>query len=184
MMEILPVTPSNPLSKALTGNSTSVTPTRFYDARATEPTDDGVYVAGLGGAVAGNRVMVMPFSDGIVGSRFWMRLWGWRVVQGLVSEQLWVPQLLVEMLCVTGNFPGPLSPQKGQKSPRVLQEYEKLCSAMLVTNGSLGRSGEIRVNGISPAAAWVELVGAQKFQFEFQRHEFDNLSMNAFFCRA
>lgn len=199
------VVPTGSLALALPINSQSNTPTSYLLPTLTEPAEatsssleygqSASYAEGKLGLYSCQRLLVLPFCDGAPGSRFWTRLYGWRTFQGgKQSPRLWIPMLLAQFLCVSGDLPGmqPVSgtqPQGGGQIPpsppnALMAVTENFCQVLALVSGSVGQSGEIVNAGGFISYAMVELRGAEKFQFEFQTPDDRPVSMNALWARA
>jgi hypothetical protein len=133
-----------------------------------EPTDDGIHDIGSGGSVAPARVIVYPFADG-TSKAFVMQVVGWRPVIRIENfPQIWMPELLAEFAVVTGAVQGPDWPNTSP-CPLIPSNLDFMASAIAVTDGSIGRSGEIMLGSGSPAAVILETRGCKKIQFGFAR---------------
>ncbi len=157
---------STNLTKALTqGNSTATLPNQNsgqpLGIRVGPPTmpladgttPDGVVKMGEGGDNAPNRVLLMPYGDGLPGSPFWMQVFGWRsVVPPNTGNQpfLWVPVLLGSFACVLGDLGGPGPAPTGYP----ISETERLCDSQGVGY---------------PDSYVVDVLGSRFLTFDFQQ---------------
>ncbi len=175
------VCPSHNLSRALlTGNSYDQTPFIYYRPTNVKPEGDGVYTGGDGGAEVALRLFLMPVCDGPAGAAFYMRLWGYKAYRYEQEKQLWMPYLLVELLCQAADIPGPAATDAGGSST-IMSQTENLCDAIGVTAGSVG-DGEVSASGSNiPAYVRVHTRGAKLFRFEFQVSDY--VGMNCFWAR-
>lgn len=183
-MPVIFVTPSHRLAQALTqGNSQAgAFATMLVQEAEPSPTAgpivDGVYDIGQAGMEASERVFVMPYAQGGERLNFSMRIWAWRHATNPLTQtgktDVWIPYLLAEFACTTGNVPG--------LADHVLNGNEYLADTIVLANGSLGARGEISVPLTDTAAyAIVEVRGAKKISFDFQQT--DPVGMNAFWAR-
>lgn len=155
------------------------------DMQATAPTGDGVYTSGHLGVFSAQKLFVQPYCMGLTGSRFSLRLYGWRgaennagAARSGANSQVWLPYLLAELACVACARQGPPGAQ------RIVQASENMCDTITLTRGALGAAGEIVSNpgtGLI-AFAQVELRGAKFFSFDFKTT--DPVPMNALFARG
>ena len=145
---------SHALTRALYTDSDNVD---FDDPgiRESEPTVD-VQVAGLGGTEAPERLLLIPFGDGTLGSAFKLRLYGWYHVGPSkdANKVTWLPLVLAELRCVLGD--------KNGLASRLVEPKERFAREISLL---LGDGGGI-VNG---PIAWakVDLHGCRKFSFDF-----------------
>lgn len=176
--EIIIVAPAHALMAALATASTAIAPVAPMAIRTTEPTDDGTWEMGQGGVTTASHVRVIPFSDGPAGTQFRIRVWGWLIYGTDPNTRVYLPSLLVQLTCTTGEIPGPSTPFL----PRVLPDVNRCCDVLSVDLGSVG-TGSLDVPGPGYLAnALVEVKGAKKVQFEFE--QIDPVSMNALWARA
>ncbi len=156
----------------------------FTDSAGVFHPVDGVYDAGYQTMVTSAALRIMPFAEGSENSQFYMRLWAWYSCGGRNqpnSDLLWVPVLLAELYCVSGNLPGP--PVSSGPSPSIIGETERLCDTIVPTRGQ----ASVFANGDDMVAmAFVPLMGCQKFQFDFAHGAVPGLhvGMNALWARA
>lgn len=168
--QVILATLSGPLQFALpTRNSSAVIfgensrTTGTFSVERNEPTAEGCYAGGIGGAQVCAGLFVQPFADGDSDSVFWMRLWGWHVTAATGNKvATWIPFLLAELVCSVGAYGGPVAPQ----NDLALAENERLCDGL----GLLSGRADIYSPGRNlPAHALIPLRGAQKFQFDFSQ---------------
>ncbi len=175
-------TVSTTLTKALQNGDLYQTSFTVPTVRSSQPTGDGVYIAGQGGGLAPNRVFLLPFCLGPAGSAFTMRLFGWtelRNPSGDTSTLVWIPFLLAELVCVATDLPG--------FAGRLLSDSERLCDAIALTKGSPGAGGFVNSSGPGTglvASATVFLCGCRKFSFDFASGEETDVGMNCLWARA
>lgn len=144
---------------------------------------DGSYVAGVfgdgnvGGQYQRSLCKVLPLGDQ-QGRSFSLRLYGWTLVMhGVKVYQAWVPQLLCELACTTGQAKG--------TPDAVVRESDFFCDTLAVTQGSLGNFGELFSPATGVVAPTTDLIGyaiialrgCQYIQFDFQQT--DAVTMNA-----
>lgn len=150
------------LSKALTANY-QFAEWPEVQPRETEPTGDGVFVGGLGGAVAPQSVLLFPFGYGAPFGEFDLRVWGWRHVGEVAHSQvIWFPYLIAEFACVLGDVAG--------LGARLLNANEFFCQSLTLTRGSLGPYDRVQSLG-EGFASYVKLdpEGCSKYQVAFRR---------------
>lgn len=163
----------------------SVAPDTANPAFAAPPLPVGVWGAGDGGALAPNRLLLVPFCEGVVGAQFSLRLWSWRQVMPDANPQLnvWVPIPVLEIACSASNMTGLASQGGGllgAGGSSYLSNTEHLCDFISITYGALGLTGFIS-SGAGPgtdltAFVVVELTGARKYSFDFAQS--DPVNMN------
>ena len=154
-----------PLRKALETNSTATSFTAKIPT-TTAPTGTGVfdltdstYGMGVNGCVP-EYLMLLPYGGNDNDETFSMRLWGWSRTIGAEGTALWVPQLLVE-LAVT------LSSSSGAAIGTGMLMADTLVATYGITDEKiLGVSLMAPANNV-PAAAWVNLRGCQRIEFDF-----------------
>jgi len=149
------------LTRALFNNSENVQYTN-PGIRSVEPTD-GAFVAGLGGALAPQQVLLLPFGDGAEGSAFKVRLYGWYHF-GDVSRAgsvTWLPLVLAEMRVVLGAVNG--------LPYRNIESKERFACKLELLSGNPGFYGRLVDGPI--AHAKVDLAGCHKFSFDFAQDE-------------
>ena len=190
MRDVIISNRSEPLSQALRLGDSQNTAWTSYDMQALKPSGDGVWSAGEGGVDAPQRLFLLPYCEGLAGSNFSMRVYGWRGVEmpnGGPNQNVWIPFLLAELACVACNRFGP--PLPGVLPPvgngRFIQADEAMCDTITLTQGALGLTGEICSTGPGTdliAFAIVELRGVKAFSFDFQQT--DPVPMNCLWARA
>lgn len=187
MNEVVIQNKSEPLTPGLRlGNSQAAAWASLDMLGAPVPTvlSDGVWSAGHQGAVAPQRLFVLPYCRGAAGSRFSVRIYGWRSVDNNAAANLAginamvaIPFLLAELACVACSRQGP------QGGDRIVQSSEVMCDTITLARGALGTNGEIVSPGMNLIAfANVELRGARYFSFDFKQT--DPVPMNLLFARA
>lgn len=135
---------------------------------------DGVYAAAgtPPGSLTQNRVQIMPWSDGGIGQQFSLRLWGFTVHD--TSNPAWIPFFLCELLCTTGEMAGTSTANAADPTANAFPPNSYLCDTIVLTSGTLGRTGIINSTGPGtniPAWVTVELFGSQWFYFDFETSE-------------
>lgn len=150
------VTASHPLTRALPTNGDKPD-FREPDVSDTEPSGDGVFLAGGGGDAAPQQVEVYPIGEGGPGTTFELYIYAWRLYGAPADEaKFWLDGLLASFACTLGQYAG--------LQGRLLKPSERFASELVLTGGWLGRYGGV----VSPAAkAWfrLDLQGCQRFQF-------------------
>lgn len=167
---------SYPLARALPANAQSPD-WSDVEPRTTEPTGDGIFTAGLGGATGPQSILILPYCAGSPQSTFTMRLWAWRHfgATGDAANVIWLPILVAELECIAGQAQGLWS--------RLLTPTEFLADTItLASPAVLGPYDRIH----SPANGTIGFVrldpeGAQKIQFDFKA---GSGSGNALWARA
>lgn len=153
---------STPLTKALASNSPNVAWSPVA-VQASEPVGDGIFVAGLGGAVTCPMLVILPFSQDGVGGQYYLRVYGWWHFGAVddAANVVWVPLEIATLLCTSG-------PQQGVDA-RLLPSNQNFAGKLELVGGSLGHYGGLTSseNGEGIAYARVPLVGCRKFQFDF-----------------
>lgn len=189
------------LTKALTqGNSqaASWSPPIILGADPRTAYADGMVRTDDGNSISPQRLLLLPYCEGAAGQGFSMRLFGWRqlkepdninpgtstVTPGatVASLGVWIPTLLAEFACTSCNQGGPVN-ASGQVS--LIQPNENFCDTITLTQGALGLTGLINSTGPGTdliAFAVVELLGAQRWSWDFQRG--DAVNMNCAYARC
>jgi hypothetical protein len=186
MMDVILNNRSEPLTQALQLGDSQASAFSPFLLSAFSPLGDGVWPAGHQGAFAPQRIFLLPYCLGAAGSRFSVRLYGWRSVDnnnpaGLTGANSWVfvPYLLAELACIACARVGPSG------TARIVKSNEAMCDTITLTHGAVGQTGEIVSNGAGTnlvAFANVELRGCRYFQFDFQQT--DPVPMNCLWARA
>lgn len=169
------------LTKALSVNSQSPE-YAIVKTTGSEPTGDGVWPAGDPGILCPNRICLVPYCEGAAGAQFTLRLYYWNCLGNDPQIWVWQAMLLMELLCVAGDYPGP-SARDGEMSRRLILDTERFCSVAAAVQGSYGDGGDTLPGSVTPAAVWVELKGARKFQFDFQQID-QQIGMNCLWAPA
>lgn len=182
---------SEPLMQALLNGDSQNAAWTSFDMTPVKPSGDGVWSAGdSGGIHAPQRLFLLPYCEGLAGSNFSVRIYGWNGVEnpdGGPNRNVWIPYLLAELACVACNRFGPplAGPIPQVYAGRFIQPDEAACDTITLTQGGLGLTGEIVSTGPGTdliAFAIVELRGCKLFQFDFQQT--DPVPMNCLWRRA
>lgn len=165
-------TVSHPLTRLAAANSDNVD----YDGpgvRETEPTD-GAYVAGLGGSLAPQQILLVPFGEGQ--GQFKLRIYGWYHVgpAGAASEVLWIPLVLAEFEITLGSTSGRVG--------RKVAASERFANRIELLSGGVGQYGAIVDGPI--AFAKVDLHGVQKYSFDFAQGTLPGALGNCLFAET
>lgn len=133
---------------------------------------------------APSQIKFKPYADGPAGSWFYARIWGWQLCGTDPASCIWSSELLVELLCRTGDIPGPTPPDPTALSPYIIRETERFCSVIRVTRGSLGLGGQVSApGGRSSASVTVTVRNCAMGRFQFaQGRNQSHLTMNALWC--
>jgi hypothetical protein len=159
---------STPFNKAFAGGDSSpaycqnASPTFTYpDSRVIEPTADGYYSAGQGGAVAVQQLLLLPYCYGPPNSDWYMRVYGWWKAgrEGDREVVTWLPLLLAELYCIAGTFSGP----GGLR--RFINDQEFFAKTCTVSAGNLGQFGGV-LGGSDISYVKLDLQGCQGFSFD------------------
>ncbi len=139
----------------------------------TEPAGDAatatgasVIDLGVGGVIAQNFLLIVPYGTGSDTNTFSLRVIGWRVLPGVqgTTKDLWVPVNLLELACTLTTAVGIAGSPIGTG--------ERFCDTITVTKGSTLSGEAPSENILSPAndtigCALVDLKGFQKVELSF-----------------
>ena len=173
-------TRSTYLTKAMATNS-QATEYAVIAPATTEPTSDGCIAVTSGGIISPNRIMIFPYADAAPGSQFTFRLHYWNHVGQDPASYVWVPMLLVEVLCALADVAGP--PDTNNPLARLILSSERFCDNLVAVRGSYGVGGDVVNGSVTPSAIMIELKGARRLQFDFQQID-PNVAMNALWAFA
>ncbi len=153
----------------------------IFNMTPTQPTGNGVFQAGQNGMISPRRIKIIPFAHGNAGLQFSMRVFAWEQLYGSGNENsiVWVPLLLVELLCTICNQPGPAEGYPGSITS-LLGPTDQACDTISVVQGNLGNLGFVTSTGPGTdliAFAMLDLTGPKLIQFDFQQS--DPVEMNA-----
>lgn len=148
----------------------------------TVPDSDGSFAMSMADATRGwpsgpLGVFLMPYCQGPKGSRFSIRLFGWREVPGGAAvDVVWIPYLLAELACIACDRSGP---NRGTGTNRYIHEDERFCDTITLVKG--------QANITSPgsnliASAVVSLGGCRFIGFDFQQT--DPVPLNCLWAKA
>lgn len=157
-------TPSHPLKKALSvaGQNASFQRPGVLGVEPPEGAEYGNWSAGYNAAQAPKSLLVYPLCVGGPGTEYSMRLYSWRLHGQDPNTLIWISSLIVELRCVAGE-------QNGLEG-RLLAPNEFLADTIEVVGGDVGKEGfVVSPGGGMPAYACVDLLGCQKYKFDFTR---------------
>jgi len=164
---------STPLTRALAVNSQNVAPFVYPTASIQEPgaaaalspalpaspIQDGVVANALEGRVSSGQALILPIAAGGPGGGYLMRVYAWWLLgtRNDALNRLWIPTLLAEFLCVSGDRNG--------LQAQLMNESEFHATSITLTAGDLG-AGKIVTD---QPVAWIrlDLQGCQIFTFDF-----------------
>lgn len=154
---------SSHLKRALYSNSQEISFSREPIADS-EPLSDGTYVAGLGGPMAPQQILIIPFVEGGPECGCKMRVSGWWLVgkAGDTTNLVYIRLTLAQFDVVASRFSG--------LGGRFLKSNEFCAGQLTLTAGDVGKHGLIVNDGLI-AYTKIDLQGCQKFQFEFAQGE-------------
>jgi hypothetical protein len=130
----------------------------------------GLHDWGVSVGSTSRRMKIVPYSNLSPGETFSLRLWEWNVVGRSTPEEVWVPVLLVELLCTAGAIPGPSPLPPGVLNPYVIGAADNFCDQITLAYGNYGPEGGIWSAAVAgggvPAFAVVEPNGPTKLQYD------------------
>lgn len=165
-----------PYKKARLVNYTTNGYPTFIAGQATVPTltdvssataQVGIELSQPNGGASQNAVQVLPFGVGADDATFSMRIIGWQKSIGLVGKEvldteLWVPLVLVEVLCTLSTFVG--------VAGRYVLDTERLVDIITLvgTTGNAGVDVDIVSPGNNtPGRLLVDLLGSSVLEVQF-----------------
>lgn len=173
------------MTKAMANASSQNASFASLDVTTVQPSGDGVFGAGDGGAFADDAVLLMPYASPRYGASFRMRVYGWQRVLGspavIKAAPAWIPLLLATLTCKTGRRNGLSAPYAGETGNP--NDSDFFCNEIALDRPILGNeaiwSNQDCLDTIG--AVRIDLCGCRLFQIDFE--QIDQVAMNCFLAK-